>query len=101
MGSSDTFFDYIIRDIMIRTLGHLFIAVSSIINLNQITATEHQSTEKHSLKTSEKYSSHANEEKSCITHDEDVMTKIKRLGPFEDTFSECETLHTKVQELHE
>ena len=67
---------------MIRTLGHLFIAVSSIINLNQITATEHQSTEKHSLKTSEKYSSHANEEKSCITLDEDVMTKIKRLGPF-------------------
>ena len=67
---------------MIQTLGHLFFAVSSIINLNQITATEHQSSEKHSLKTSDKYSTNGNEEKSCTIHDEDIITKINRLGSF-------------------
>ena len=67
---------------MIQTLGHLFFAVSSIINLNQITATEHQSSEKHSLKTSDKYSTNGNEEKSCTIHDESIITKINRLGPF-------------------
>ena len=67
---------------MIQTLGHLFIAVSSIINLNQITGSELQSTEKHSLKTSHKYSTNENEEKSCTIHDEDIITKINRLGPF-------------------
>ena len=56
---------------MIQAVGHLFIAVSSIINLNQITA------EKHSLKTSHQFSS---EEKSCTIYDEDILTKINTLG---------------------
>ena len=67
---------------MIQTLGHLFFAVSSIINVNQITATEQQSSEKHSLKTSDKYTTSGNEEKYCTSHDEDIITKINRLGPF-------------------
>ena len=59
--------------------GHLFIAVSSIINLNTITATELQSDERDPLKTSQQYSNW-NEEKSCKVYEEDILTKINTLG---------------------
>ena len=61
-------------------MGHLFIAVSSFMNLNQIIATELQSGEIHPLKISQQYSSKGNEEKSCTMYDEDILNKINTLG---------------------
>ena len=64
---------------MIQLLGQLLIAVSSIMNLYQINAADLDPTEnvKHLLKT---YSTRGNEEKSCTALDEDILTKIYRLG---------------------
>ena len=72
---------------MIQSLGHLFIAVSSIINLNQINANLLQSSEKDSLKTNHPYSTAGNENEgnSCTIQDEDLLHKIHRLGTI--TFS--------------
>lgn len=62
---------------MIQALGQLFVAVSSIINLDQITASQLQSSEKHLLKTNP---TSGNEEQSCMAYDKDILDKINRLG---------------------
>ena len=64
---------------MIKLLGQLVIAVSSIMNLYQINAAglDPSENENHLLKT---YSTRGNEEKSCTTFDENILTKINRLG---------------------